>query len=510
MNNKMKTGFLSIFVLLASLTLPSHSQGAEKNYLIGFRQAPSAADADFVRQSGGKIRRQLRKSKLVTAKLTDEAAAKLRLDRRVAFIEEDKTFAVIDPAPATSSSPSVTPAAVSADPEYSAAWGVDRIGSQAAHDAGFRGAGVKIAVLDTGVDYTHPELAAVVKGGDNFISLDPDFHGYWDDSWNSHGTHVAGTIAAARNGSGVVGVAPDAEIHAVKVLDGAGFGSAESIVAGIEWAIANGMHVINISAGHTDPSLALEQACRAAWEAGILVVAAAGNTPGGAVWYPAAYDTVLAVSGTEPQDKLMYWSSVGPQVELAAPGQEIYSTVAGGGYELMTGTSQAAPHVTGVAALVRSAGVTDQDGDGAVTVQDLRLRLQKTARDLAEPGRDAGTGFGLVQAAAAGGVSDPPVEQPQAISVTVTVTKAGPLADQKTATLEAGRYHVRIENSGLSALGVQVYRGTAMISAQVLRFGRKSPSTLTFDLETGAETIKVILTPAGKTGASATFSATPF
>jgi subtilisin len=394
----------------------------------------------------------------------------------------------------------------STDPEYAAAWGVDRIGSQAAHDKGIRGAGVKIAVLDTGIDYNHPDLAANVKGGDNFISLDPDFHDYWDDSSRSHGTHVAGIIAAIRNGSGVVGVAPEAELYAVKVLDGAGFGDISSLVAGIEWAIANGMHVINISAGLVEPSLALEQACRSAWEAGILVVAAAGNTYGGPVAYPAAYDSVVAVSATDPQDAVIDLSSTGPEVNLAAPGYDVYSTASGGGYKLTRGTSQAAPHVTGVAALVLSSGtLADQDGDGLLTVQDLRLRLQKTAKDLGTPGQDAVSGFGLVQAATAVGI-----EQRQAVSATLTVTKGRPSADQQTITLSGGSYHVSIVNSGLTSVAVKVLRGGVPVRSGTYRFKGRGTAPLSFNIDGGTEVLTVVLTPFGRPGTKATVTATPF
>jgi len=233
------------------------------------------------------------------------------------------------------------------------------------------------------------------QGGWDFVFDDND---PYDDSWNSHGTHVAGIIAAAADGSGVVGVAPNAELYAVKVLDGAGFGLLSWIMEGIEWAVDNEIDVVNISIGgfHT---VALQDACDAAYTAGVLLVAAAGN--GAEVAYPAAYDSVIAVTGTDSADQQGWFAPFGSQVELAAPGVVIQSTSANNNYAELSGTSQAASHVSGVAALVFSAGTNDLNNDGIVNNQDVRMQLQLSAQDLGDPGKDDVYGYGLIDVAAA-------------------------------------------------------------------------------------------------------------
>ncbi|MBU0909530.1 MAG: S8 family serine peptidase, partial [Proteobacteria bacterium] len=189
-------------------------------------------------------------------------------------------------------------------------------------------------------------------------------------------------------------------LYAVKVLDGSGSGYLSWIIAGIEWAVDNGMDIANISiAGPNSP--VLQDACKAAYDAGLLLIAAGGNTRSGDVLYPAAYDSVIAVSGSYQSDLPAWFSPMDTEVELMAPGVEILSTTAGGEYALLSGTSQAAPHVTAVAALLMSAGQVDVNGDGLANNQDIRLRLQQTAVDLGDEGRDEVYGFGLVDAVAA-------------------------------------------------------------------------------------------------------------
>ena len=187
-------------------------------------------------------------------------------------------------------------------------------------------------------------------GGISFVDGTTD---YLDD--NGHGTHVAGTVAALDNEIGVIGVAPQAELYAIKVLDQNGSGSYSDIIAGIEWAIDNNMNIINMSLGGTAKSRTLEKAVNKAYESGILLVAAAGNNgyaKKGTITYPAAYDSVIAVGAVDQNNNRASFSSVGRQLELMAPGVSILSTVPDNGYESYNGTSMASPHVAGVAALV--------------------------------------------------------------------------------------------------------------------------------------------------------------
>jgi subtilisin len=383
--------FLLIFSLFC-LALPAQAafaaSAAERSVIIGFKQRPGPAERDLVRGQRGRVKKSFRLIKAFAAKVPEQAIARLRSDPRVRYVAEDAVVSVVDPE--------------LSDAEYGSSWGVEHIGCRAVHEQDITGHGIKIAVLDTGVDYTHPELAANYQGGHDFIFNDDD---PVDDSWNSHGTHVAGIIAAAADGNGVIGGAPEASLYAVKVLAGDGGSRTSIVIAGIEWAVENNMDIVNLSFAGPD-SLALREACDAAYGAGLLLVAAAGNTSGGDVLYPAAYESVIAVSASDRLDLPAWFSPQDGEVELMAPGLEILSTTAGAQYALLSGTSQAAPHVTAAAALIMAGGMTDINDDGVADNRDVRLRLQQTAMDLGASGRDELYGFGLVNAEAAAGDQD--------------------------------------------------------------------------------------------------------
>jgi subtilisin family serine protease len=268
-------------------------------------------------------------------------------------------------------------------PEQYLPWGIDRIDAELVWETS-TGTGVKVAIIDTGIDLDHPDLKANIKDNVNIINsrkTGDDDHG--------HGTHVAGTVAAIDNEIGVVGVAPQAELYAVKALDRKGSGFLSDVIAGLEWCIANDMQVVNMSLGTSVEVQSLHDAVIAVNEAGIIQVASAGNEYGGPVGYPAAYDEVIAVSATDNTDTIADFSSVGPKVELAAPGVNIPSTWKGGDYKTISGTSMAAPHVTGTIALVLVL---------AIDQTDVRAILEATADDLGSPGEDGSYGYGLVDA----------------------------------------------------------------------------------------------------------------
>ncbi len=277
--------------------------------------------------------------------------------------------------------PAPKPAAP-ADPEIP--WGIRRVNAPAAWSRTL-GRGARVAVIDTGIDPTHPELAGVVAGG--FNAVNPAAPGdYTDDQ--GHGTHVAGTIAAARNGEGVVGVAPGAKLYGVKVLDKEGNGDYSTIIAGIDWAVKNRMHVVNMSLGADEGLEALRLAVAAAARAGVIIVAAAGNSSG-PVSFPALYPEVVAVSASDPSDKMAFFSSFGPEVDFIAPGVGVKSLALGGGFATHDGTSMACPHVAGLAALAAGLGRT-----GAA----LRASLKEAATPL--PGLTAvQQGAGLIDTA---------------------------------------------------------------------------------------------------------------
>jgi subtilisin len=215
----------------------------------------------------------------------------------------------------------------------------------------------------------------------------------WNDGYG-HGTHCAGIVAALNNEAGVVGVAPGARLHAVKVLGDSGFGYTSDIIQGLEWCAKNHVQVASLSLGGGG-STSLQQACDAAFAAGVLLVAAAGNSSG-PVSFPAGYPSVVAVSATDSKDQLAYFSNFGPEIALGAPGVEIYSTYKGGSYTTMSGTSMACPHVTGTAALVWAAGAASNTA--------VRDTLTGAAEDLGTVGRDPSFGYGLVDARNAAGI----------------------------------------------------------------------------------------------------------
>jgi subtilisin family serine protease len=280
------------------------------------------------------------------------------------------------------------------EPAEELPWGVDQIDAELAWVTS-TGAGVKVAIIDTGIDKDHPDLVANIKPGVNFVAkgrtVDPN---KWDDD-NGHGTHVAGSVAAVDNDIGVIGVAPQAWLYGVKVLDKRGRGYLSDVILGIEWAIDNHMQVINLSLGTSSDVQSLHDAVDAAYAEGIVLVAAAGNSgdtnPDDDVIYPAKYGSVIAVAATDSNNTRASWSGDGPAVELAAPGVAIYSTWKGGEYDTKSGTSMASPHVAGTVALLLAA-------NPELTPDEVRATLQTTADDLWATGFDNYYGYGLVDA----------------------------------------------------------------------------------------------------------------
>jgi len=259
-----------------------------------------------------------------------------------------------------------------------------------------RGLSVDLPGIDTGIDSPHPALAPRYKGGYNFIAHNTN---PLDD--NGHGTHAAGTIAATVDGAGVKGVAPEASLYALKVLGRDGSGSYSNIIAALDWCVRHNMRIASMSLGAPSNSVALRDACAAAYKAGVLLVAAAGNSgtikagQTTAVEYPARYGTVMAVAAVDQYNSHPSWSSMGPQVEISAPGVGIVSDKLGGGLITMDGTSMACPHVSGVAALLIARGIR---GPAAI-----RNAIDQTATDLGMAGRDGAFGWGLVNASRACG-----------------------------------------------------------------------------------------------------------
>lgn len=279
-----------------------------------------------------------------------------------------------------------------APPAQTTPWGVMKMGALSVWS--FTQADpIKVGIVDTGIDTTHPDLLANLKGGVSCVGYTSSYN---DD--NGHGSHVAGIVAAADNSIGVVGVAPKADLYAIKVLNRKGSGYLSDIITGLDWAKNNGVQVVNMSLGTNSYSSDFALAVQRTAAAGVVVVCAAGNDGPGAVDYPGAFPEAIAVAATDSNDNVASWSSVGPQVAVAAPGVSVYSTYKSGGYATLSGTSMATPHVAGTVALMLTQ--PDPDGNGWEPAE-VKAKLESTALDLGPAGFDTRYGYGLVQAAAA-------------------------------------------------------------------------------------------------------------
>lgn len=280
------------------------------------------------------------------------------------------------------------------DPLYqSKQWHLKKVGAESSWETSC-GMGVTVAVVDTGVACF--DKSPFMKGTDLQGTRCTDGWNFIDNSPNAaddqgHGTHVAGTIAqTTNNGKGVAGLAFCASLMPVKVLNRSGSGTMQGVAQGIRWAADHGAQVINLSLGGPGGSGVLKDAVRHAHDKGVIVVAAAGNS-GRSVGYPAAYPEVVAVSATDSNDKLAWFSSRGPEVDIAAPGVAVtQQTICENGrnkcelFGTFNGTSMASPHVAGAAAVLEGLGVTDPD---AVEAALKSTALDKGDKNLYGAGR---------------------------------------------------------------------------------------------------------------------------
>ncbi|ERN51807.1 S8 family serine peptidase [Alkalihalophilus marmarensis] len=372
MKSRIALFLIIVISLLTFSSVQAESLDDRENYIIVFSNELSE---DVIHEIEEHIYLTLESIPAVAAKLTEEEAADLEAHESVKYIEED--------APINVQTANV--------PDSTIDWGVRKIGAPTAWGNGVTGEGVKIAVMDTGISTSHPDLQ-VTKGA-SFVPYTASFN---DD--NGHGTHVAGIIAARPNQFGVTGVAPKAQLYAAKVLDQNGDGTTAYVIKAIDWALKEDVDIINLSLGGKNPSVTLQNKIDQAYDQGVLFVAAAGNrgTQEGTtntVDYPAAFSSVIAVSAVDQQDRRARfvggYSASGPTVEVAAPGLGIRSTSRNQGYTLESGTSMAAPHVAGHLALLKQV-YPDR------TAVQLRNLLRQQTVDLGQTGRDSFYGFGRI------------------------------------------------------------------------------------------------------------------
>jgi subtilisin family serine protease len=486
----MKNIAIFVLVLLIALPIGASVSSAETKtpndnlvrVLIGFDKSVGASEQALVQAFGGKIKYSYSVVNAIAAQIPQSAIEGLSHNPHVSAVEVDDTVYAVDI-------------------ELDNAWGVKHIQAGDVHATPYsnKGAGVKIGIIDSGVNYLHPDLI------DNFnpLNLGYDFYYYDDDPMDvyGHGTHVAGTACAEDNDNGlaspklgVVGVASECELYSLRVLNNDGVGYWSDIIASVDWSTGQSiylpsywdtdvgapeepiqgvkMDVINLSLGKdADPGTIVKQSFDNAYnDYGVLIIAAAGNSgnKGGkneSTIYPAKFDSVIAVGATDSSNKRATFSSTGVAVEIVAPGVDVYSTwndntgyynpqptctgvltdINGDGepdgecYKYGSGTSMASPHVAGVAALVIKAF---RDAGVAYTNSDVRAILQATSQDLGSFGRDIQYGYGLVNAVAAVQATDPNTNN-------APTADAG--ADQTVVDSDAnGTENVTLDGSGSS------------------------------------------------------------
>jgi thermitase len=334
-------------------------------------------------------------------------------------------------------------------------WGVEKIQAPEAWDEINPKEPVLLAVVDTGIDRYHPDVAANIwqKPEEDEIpdnGIDDDNNGYIDDVWgwdfrngdndpfddNMHGTAVSGTAVGVQDGAGVVGVCPWCEVMSVKVLGGDGSGNLDTVADGIIYAADSGARVINLSLGAPIGSSTLEDAVNYAWNQGAVVVSATGNDAADGILYPAALDNAMAVASTNDQDLHSCFSNYEEgKVSVSAPGQNILCATPNGEYGTYSGTSLAAPHVSGLALLLFSQ-------DDSRTNAQVKALIESTAEDLGPVGADAYFGAGRINALRAVTGVTTPTNPPPAEGITVTdITASGYAHARKLARDASGNLH---------------------------------------------------------------------
>jgi subtilisin family serine protease len=425
-------GALRLTPLYASLVRQKKLTGLSEPALMQDVRRRFAARA--ARRRGAFVPRELGRTYVLELAGLDAAGiasrlAALRADPDVEYAEADQRYAVNlvpnDPYFSSIGSWGQT---------YADLYGIKKINAPTAWDT-TAGSGVVVAIVDTGLDVHHPDIAANVWTNTAEIpgnGIDDDGNGFVDDvhGWDfigasyasptpdndpadlyGHGTHVAGTIAGVGNNNrGVIGVAWGAKVMPVRGLDNDGYGDDVSLSQAIQYAAANGADVMNNSWGGGGPSQTITDAMQYAYDLGVVIVAAAGNSSMDASqFFPAQLPTVITVASLSPSDTLSYFSNYGSKIDVAAPGEDILSlrasgtsmgTPVGTDYTRASGTSMATPHVAGVAALVLAQ-------HPEYTNEQVRQVLRTSATDVEAAGYDLKAGYGRVDAAAALGVVNP-------------------------------------------------------------------------------------------------------
>ena len=371
---KVALGLLALGLLCSN----ARAEGIRK-IVVFSPETPLAERLAIAQSAGGSLVRTLDLINAVVIEVSQDlaSAAHAKLSERAEIIRIDESprikWLFSGPAPASfadlplpdihgiikpfkpSQQPGPNPEIPSPDKQVTP-WGIKRVNASAVWSQN-RGQGARVAVIDTGVDSTHPDLKGNVVGGWNAITKDGN---YMDD--HGHGTHVSGTIGALDNEQGVVGVAPQVTIYGVKVLDAGGSGTFDDVIAGMEWAVKNNMDIASMSLGASSGNESLKAMVEVMSKAGVTLIAAAGNSycwgESSTVVFPAAYPDAIAIAASnlkDDKDGVADFSSCGPEVDFITPGEDVWSSIPGGQYAQWSGTSMATPHASGLAALLVSA-----------------------------------------------------------------------------------------------------------------------------------------------------------
>lgn len=304
---------VSVTLFFSFLTIGplAHAQNSsEKEVIVVYK---NKAGKETILDSDADVEQQYKHLPAVAVTADQETVKELKQDPDILYVENNVSFTAAD-----STDFKVLSDGTDTSDNFEQ-WNLEPIQVKQAWKAGLTGKNIKIAVIDSGIS-PHDDLS--IAGGYSAVSYTSS---YKDD--NGHGTHVAGIIGAKHNGYGIDGIAPEAQIYAVKALDQNGSGDLQSLLQGIDWSIANRMDIVNMSLGTTSDSKILHDAVNKAYEQGVLLVAASGNDGNGKpVNYPAAYSSVVAVSATNEKNQLASFSTTGDEVEFSAPGTNITST----------------------------------------------------------------------------------------------------------------------------------------------------------------------------------------